>query len=325
MQDPNILQVLDSGRENGTIYLISPYMENGSVAEHGSTYKDPQQALGLIEAIVSGLKAIYGEGYVHGNLQPTNIMLDSVGRPLLADFAVKFQPGEMPTPYNSPEQVSGGVVDQRSDVYALGVLLYTLLVGQAPAPGTVVNLQAARPDVTQAVEQVILKAMAQNPDQRYQTPSEFNIALKNALHQAPPAMVAPAPAATPAQPQAPAQKGTNWMGIALGALLVLVMCLCLAWVGPRVMEYLNPTQPASVQPIQPQEQPPEQPAEQPPEQPAEQPPEQPAEQPPADQSSAPEQLPAGDEGGLNICNSLGLAGGIVLMGGALKLRRRKRG
>lgn len=106
----------------------------------------------------------------------------------------------------------------------------------------------------------------------------------------------------------------------MGALLVIVLCLIVAVFGPRVMEALNPqsTQPAIIQPIEP-------PAEQPP---AEQPPaEPPAEQPPADQpAEEPAQLPAGDEdgGGLDICGSLGIAGGIVFSGGALKLRRRKR-
>ena len=88
---------------------------------------------------------------------PTSCWIRRVDR-RLADFAIAFRQGETPTPYNSPEQVSGGVVDQRTDVYALGIILYVLLAGQAPAPGTLVNLQAARPDLPQSVGQVIQKA-----------------------------------------------------------------------------------------------------------------------------------------------------------------------
>lgn len=322
MQHPNILPVLDSGQVDGSDYLVTPFMENLSVANHLSSYADLNQAQTLIGAIVPGLEYIYNHGIIHGNLRPSNTILDAQGKPLLADFGIALRQGEMPTPYNSPEQAQGGVVDQRTDVFALGVLSYTILAGQTPVSGIAPSIRAIRPDVPQGVEQVILKAMAPGPDQRYQTPGEFHIALKNALLPAP----APAAAQAPvAQPQAPPQKGTNWMGIALGALLVIVLCLGAALVGPKLMEYLNPqaTQPAAVQPIEP---PADQPAE---ERPTREPitlPTRPPEQPP-EQPSA-EQLPAGDEGGgtqgLNICSSLGLAGGFVFMGGAFKLRRRKR-
>ena len=324
MQHPNILPVLDSGQAEGTYYLVAPFMEFRSVADRLSSYADLNQAQMLIGAIVPGLDYIYTKGIVHGNLRSNNIFLGSQGQPLLTDFGISLRQGEPPTPYNSPEQVRGAAVDRRTDVYALGVLLYTLLAGQAPAPGTAASIKAVRPDVPQAVGQVIGKAMAQNPDQRYQSPGEFYTALTHALQPAPAPASAQAQAPPPVQPQAPAKKGTNWTSIIVGALLVIVLCLIVAVFGPRVMEALNPqsTQPAIIQPIEPPaEQPP---AEQPPaEPPAEQPP---AEQPPAEQPAEPAQLPAGDEdsGGLDICGSLGIAGGIVFSGGALKLRRRKR-
>lgn len=310
MQHPNILPVLDSGVENGITYLVTPYMENGAVGDHRSSYTDLNRALGLVQAIIPGLQAIYNAGYVHGNLRSTNIILDPQDHPLLADFAIAFQKGETPSPYNSPEQVQGGAIDQRTDVYALGVLLYSLLAGQEPAPGTVVNLQAVRPDVPQNVEQAILKATAQNPDQRFQTPAEFQSALANAMQPIP----------QPAVSQAPVQKGTNWIGIGVGALLVIIFLSLAVIVGPQVVDYFNSSpQPIAEQPIQP----PEQPAEQPEEQPAEQP-----EEPPPEQPSASEKLPAGDEAGSSqgatICGSLGLAGGIVLMGGVISIKRRKR-
>jgi serine/threonine protein kinase len=313
MQHPNILPVLDSGVENGITYLVTPYMENGAVGDHRSSYTDLNRALGLVQAIIPGLQAIYSAGYVHGNLRSTNIILDPQDHPLLADFAIAFQQGETPSPYNSPEQVQGGAIDQRTDVYALGVLLYSLLAGQEPAPGTVVNLQAVRPDVPQNVEKAILKATAQNPDQRFQTPAEFQSALANAMQPIP----------QPAASQAPVQKGTNWMGIGVGALLVIVFLLLAVIVGPQVVDYFNSSpQPNAEQPIQLPEQPAEQPEEQPPAQPP------PDEAPPADQPSAPERPDSGEEASsgstLPVCNSVGLVGGIVLMGGVISIKRRRR-
>jgi hypothetical protein len=163
------------------------------------------------------------------------------------------------------------------------------------------------------VEKAILKATAQNPDQRFQTPAEFQSALANAMQPIP----------QPAASQAPVQKGTNWMGIGVGALLVIVFLLLAVIVGPQVVDYFNSSpQPNAEQPIQLPEQPAEQPEEQPPAQPP------PDEAPPADQPSAPERPDSGEEASsgstLPVCNSVGLVGGIVLMGGVISIKRRRR-
>jgi serine/threonine protein kinase len=321
IQHPNILPVLESGEENGVVYLVSPFMENRSVADHRASYREPNQLLGLLQGIVPGLQAIYNQGYVHGNLRSTNILLDAQGRPQLADFAIAFQPGEAPTPYNSPEQVGGGVVDQRTDVYALGIILYELLAGVLPPPGTVVNLQAARPDVPAVVAQVIQKATAQNPDQRFQNPGELQNALANALQPVAQPAPAQATATTTVEVQAPPQKGTNWMGIALGALAVIALCLCVVFVGPRVIESINPpaggSESDASQPVEP-------PADAPLEQPPEQPPEQ---QPPPEADQPPEQPPAEGSGSsvFPACaGSIGFAGGFVLLTGGFTIKRRSR-
>lgn len=323
MQHPNILPVLTSGQENNANYLLAPFMEHRSVAEQWSVYHDLYQAQALIAAIVQGLEYIYSQGYFHGNLRPTNILLGDQWQPLLADFSMAMRQGETPTRYNSPEQVQGGVVDQRTDVYALGVILYELLTGQAPAPGTVFNLSAKRPDLSQSVEQSILKATAQNPGQRFQTAREFLNALQAASSQ--PA-AAPAPAPTPptvsqnVQVQQP--RGTsNCFSVVLGGIGVLLAILCLVVAIPRVMNIINPQgtvmPPVAGQPIQPPEIQPTQPPEGIPTQ-APQEPEQPV---------APADTPAAGDGGVtlpSVCSSLGIGTGIVLMGGVLTLKRRKR-
>jgi serine/threonine protein kinase len=315
IQHPNILPVFDSGQENGLYCLVTPFMEKGSIADNLIAYTNPQQVVDLIHALLPGLQAIYQQGYIHGNLEPNNILLNAQGLPLLSDFAVNFRKSKQPTPYNSPEQVQGGPVDSRTDVYALGIIVYQLLVGKAPVPGAALNLQSARPDVPKNLEQVILKATAQNPDQRYQTPGEFQNALVDAMQltSQPPAPT-PTPQLSPSP--APERRGINWTGIVVGGILVVLLCILAVMVGPQLMNSLNPDteppQPVADQPIQPPASEPDQPVVEPPQDEA--PPE--ADQPPSED---------GNDSSQPVCGgSLGILGGFVFMGGALFRKRRYR-
>ncbi|MEE8568357.1 MAG: serine/threonine-protein kinase [Anaerolineales bacterium] len=313
MQHPSILPVVDSGQIENVGYLVTPYMQNRSVADQRSSYTDPNQVFALFKALAPGLEYIYSQGSLHGNLQSKNIILDDNRQPLLTAFGLVFRPGAAPMPTNSPEQVQGGAVDQRTDIYALGVILYELLAGQMPTPGTALNLQSVRPDLPPGVDQVILKATAQNPDQRYQNTGELLTAFTGALQPA--GEPTPAPTPAPPPPQPPPKKGFNWTGVILGVLLVAVLCLGAIVLGPMVMDYFNP----EVEPTM------EAPTAEVPtaEVPTELPPDEEPEPPPVETPEI--ELPIEDGGGLTeICNSLGLAGGIVLGGGIMARRRRRR-
>jgi serine/threonine protein kinase len=287
-------------------------------------FHDPNNASLLVGQITDGLEYIYAQGYIHGNLRSSNIYLDAQRRPLLSDFGMSLPPGGAQDPYLSPEQVQGGVVDRRTDVYALGILLYELLIGATPPAGIVANPRARRPDLPEAVDRVVLKAMAQNPDQRFQSPVEFRDALQNAVR---PLVSQPAPApsytSTPApevsqtvQVQQP--KGTNWTAIILGVLLVAVLAAAAFLIIPPLLQgdeaEVAPTQPPVEQPTQP---PVEQPTEPPQEQPTQPPPEQTLEQPP---EVPDDELPGGGTPG--ICSSLAMALGIAVLGLVLAYPKR---
>jgi serine/threonine-protein kinase len=242
----------------------------------------------------------------------------------------------------SPEQVQGGAVDQRSDVYALGVLLYEMLVGEPPPPGVVASLRGRRPDLPVAIERVVLKAMAQNPDLRFQSAAEFQNALEMAIAPpvqppAPKLEPAPAPAttATPAPTvsqsvQLEQPKGTNWAAIILGVLVVGLLGLALILILPRLGngEEAQPTPPPPETTI---EMPTQPPVEVTVEMPTQPPVEQPTQESPPDQptAEAPEQLPEGPDdsgGGLpGICGSIPLAGGIVVLGALSAILQRRAG
>jgi serine/threonine protein kinase len=331
MQHPNILPVYDIGQTEGTIYRVSALAEGGTLRGDGAWFQDTAHAVALMKQLTAALEYIHARGYVHGNLKSSNVLLDAQRRPLLCDFGLVQLAGGAPNPYMSPEQVQGGAVDQRSDVYAQGVLIYEMLVGEPPLPGVVASLRGRRPDLPVAIERVVLKAMAQNPDQRFQSAAEFQTALEMA---AAPPVQPPAPVREPAPTPAPAPaptvsqsvqmeqpKGTNWAAIILGVLLLGLLSLALILILPGLQneEEAQPTPPPVEVTVEMPTQPPVEQPTAPPEQPT-----LPPEQPPAE---VPEQLPEEPDdsgGGLpGICGSIPLAGGLVALSGVFAARRRR--
>jgi eukaryotic-like serine/threonine-protein kinase len=375
---PRLLEVYETGEVEGLVYRAERLAENGSLQNHlGSGTQNPfydtNRLINLFQEIVEGLEFIHSQGYIHGNLTSGNILLDAMMHPLLSDIGLPGRPGMAGSPYLAPEQVQGGMIDHRADVYALGVLLYTTLVGIAPPTGMVVSPRSSRPDVPEGVERVIFKAMAQAPDQRFQSASEFFNAMRSAFVIPPPP---PPPVYTPAPPVAPMpivsqtvnvagqKKGANWVAIILGVFLVLVLCIGAIFIYRMYSQnqsaapeaptqvppvIILPSQPPAVTQVLPtreprptNEPPPTQPPDQPttpaeqPTQPEQQPlPTQPPDQPttPAEQPTQPPQIeqpiyppvqerPRTD---LPFCGSVGLIGAPLVVIGANRLSKKKRG
>jgi serine/threonine-protein kinase len=315
---PNIMPLFDSGEENGFLYRVMEYVAGGVLHDHLYEYYEPGRAAVLINGIVAGLEQIHSQGYVHGNLMSSNIYIREGMHPLLADYGVPKGPADQLTPYMSPEQIRGEVVDKRTDVYALGVLLYEMLIGETPPAGVVASPRAKRPDLPEVVEKLIFKAMAQDPGARFQSSVEFRNALSAALQPVVPAAVPP-PVQTPqpVQPQPvpqPPPKKTNWAAIILTLILIIVICGGIA----LVVGYLTgdqtpsePTQAPGITEVVPTN-PPVQPTEEIPQ------PTQPPTEPGETQEAG--QLPELPE---DICGSVGFTGGILLLGGLVMIRRRK--
>ena len=311
LHHPNILPVHGSGQAEGLTYRVTPFMEGGTLRQNLFLFQDTNAMLQLINQVTAALEYIHSQGYVHGNLKSSNIYLDAQRRPLLSGIGATTMSGAVPDAYASPEQTQGGVVDKRSDMYALGVLLYEVLVGATPPPGMVVSLRSKRPDLPESIERVILKAMAQNPDQRYQSAAEFQTALQTAVQS--PAQAEALPATpTPAvsqNVQVSQPKGTNWTAIILGIFLVAVICGGLFFIVPRLMDGqgTDVVQPTAEQPL------PEQPTEAPPQ-------EQPPEEPPANLPEVPSDSPG--NGSPDICGSIGGVGGLAVFAFVIAKKRR---
>jgi serine/threonine protein kinase len=234
LEHPNVLRIYDYGQQDDLLYIVTRFVETGSLKDRLPPALSPQGAQRMVNPIAEALEYLHGQGVVSGNLKPSNILITEQGQPLLADlgYSQGIDVSERESVYLSPEQAQGTFADQRTDVYALGVLLYEMLVGEPPAPGAAPSPRLKQPDIPVEVEKVILKAMAQYPEQRFQTPGEFNRALNLALTPgAVPAAGPPEPTAAP-PPQAPppaARRGPSWVIILLGGLVVLcLLAVCVA-------------------------------------------------------------------------------------------------
>ena len=205
----NLLPIHEYGEQFGYPYLITPYMTNGSLAD---TLKQqgrctPNYALDVLQQVAAGLEYAHRKGIVHGTLKPANILLGTDQNLLVAGFGLVhmlqmrgIEQNDQPysyllsiadtflyaSTYIAPEVVQGQPIDPRSDIYALGVILFELLSGKPPFTGTspldtamqhvqrpLPSLHKLCPDIPISMELVINHALAHDPSQRFQRVGEL--------------------------------------------------------------------------------------------------------------------------------------------------------
>ena len=226
LQHPNILPLYDSGEADGLLYYVMPLIEGESLRERISREKQLQvdQAIAIIRSIAGAIDFAHARGVVHRDIKPENILLQD-GQPMVADFGIALAMSvaagarltetgiALGTPhYMSPEQALGDRdLDARSDVYALGAMLYEMLAGKPPFDaatvqgiiGKIVAEPAApvrldRPTVPVNVDAAIGVALQKLPADRFQTARGFAEALVNPSYVAPGSTQAVLAAARPA-------------------------------------------------------------------------------------------------------------------------------
>jgi uncharacterized membrane protein YgcG len=204
LHHPNILPVYDFGVQEDYTYIVMRYVENSTTLTDLMQDGAPMdQLVEYIVQVASALNYAHKQGIIHRDVKPGNILIDGEWA-LLSDFGlVKMsETGKhltstgtsMGTPaYMSPEQVIGKSVDHRTDIYALGVILHKVLTGAIPhdasTPIAVMHrrsiepvppLRTIKPDVPESLEHVVLRSLANKPDDRYATAIDFGNALKKA-------------------------------------------------------------------------------------------------------------------------------------------------
>ena len=208
LQHPHILALLDSGEENGIPYLVMELIEGGALNSRLGRPLPPREAVEIAKQIGRALDYAHAQGVVHRDVKPANIFLQRSPqgtRAVLADFGIAKVFGELGpkltqtgvgigTPeYTAPEQAMGEPVDGRSDLYALGIVLYEMLTGQPPYQGGTMDVISAHvqgqlPDprsrntgLPPAVSAVLVKALARQPQQRYASGAALAAALEDAI------------------------------------------------------------------------------------------------------------------------------------------------
>jgi branched-chain amino acid transport system substrate-binding protein len=222
LQHPHILPVFDYGQVEGYSYIVMPFLPSGTLTDslQGKPLPLPRIRQ-IIDQVGDALNYAHGRGMVHRDVKPSNILIDESGNCLLTDFGLARMVETsvnltatgtvMGTPaYMAPEQGSGHKIDARSDIYSLGIILYEMATGRVPyraeTPVAVVYMhissplplpRSLNPDLPEAVERVILKALAKNPDERYQTAGDLVAALDRAIAEAPAVIGESRPPVTP--------------------------------------------------------------------------------------------------------------------------------
>ena len=220
IQHPNLLPMLDYGEEDGFHYRVLMNGSEGNWSENKRWFNNNQAILRLFSQLSAALSEIHVFGYVYLNIRPFNIFFDDQRKAMLGDFGIAVSPEASKTdPYCSPEVGRQEPVDHRTDIYALGVLLYDLLTGNPPEMDRYVSLGLLRPDLPLEVEKVILKALSSHPEDRFQSVNTFQAALEAAFRYADISVVG--------IPMTPVQQTEKRKG-RLIALVTMLILLCLS-------------------------------------------------------------------------------------------------
>ena len=280
MNHPNIVSVFDFGHTTeGHLYFVMEFVE-GTTLHHliKAVGLKPVQSLELIVSVCEALQYAHSEGVIHRDIKPANILVDTKGRVKVTDFGLaRMDTTKTPeqwgqtmtgmvlgTPdYMAPEQKKGIRVDHRADIYSLGVMLYEMLCGEIPAG--IFDPPSMRVAVDERIDQVVIRAMQQEPDRRFASSGEMKTAVENIRNtplpekpasaaatvapaaQSGPGMIAPAPGTV----QNPAQSGyapVAKSGAPIGTLIA-AGCAVIA-VGVVLWKEFQPAKPV-VNPVPP--------------------------------------------------------------------------
>jgi serine/threonine-protein kinase len=205
LEHAHILPVYDFGEKDDVLYIVMRFLSAGDLSdlipEEGM---EIGQAVDIFSQIASALEYAHSKGIVHRDLKPSNVMLDDQGNAFLTDFGIAKSltadtnltatDNVVGTPtYMSPEQGLGEAIDGRSDIYALGAMLYEMLAGRPPFesdnPMSMMlkhineipeSPTSMREDIPTPIETVVLRALAKEPEDRYQSAAQMAQELQNA-------------------------------------------------------------------------------------------------------------------------------------------------
>jgi eukaryotic-like serine/threonine-protein kinase len=290
LSHPNIVSIYDRGEAEGTYYIAMEYLDGRSLKEL-IVARGPAPipiAIDYARQILAALRFAHRNGIVHRDIKPHNVLVDPEGRLKVTDFGIARAGASQMTEvgsivgtaqYLSPEQARGAAVDQTSDLYSVGIVLYELLTGSPPFSGdtpveiAMKHLSAApeapsrrRAEIPHDLDLVVLRALAKDPAERYETAEEMDadlarvgrglavseetaeaatMIMSRGAATAPTAAPSRAPAATYYDYEEPARSRPIWPWLL--AVLLLAGALVAGWaVYNQIQEQLNEARPVAV-------------------------------------------------------------------------------
>jgi serine/threonine-protein kinase len=202
---PNVVNVFDQGQDSDMAYLVMEYLPGITLRDLLQEHKTltSEQTLDILEAVLSGLAAAHKSGIVHRDLKPENVLLADDGRIKIGDFGLARAASANTATgaallgtiaYLSPELVTRGIADTRSDIYAVGIMMYEMLAGEQPFKGeqpmqiayqhandSVPTPSTKNPRVPAELDELVLWATAREPDER---PRDARVMLEQLLDTA---------------------------------------------------------------------------------------------------------------------------------------------
>ena len=189
LRHPHIITIFDIGATDDVVYMSMEYIEGGDLKDRIPVGFSAEEALRVVECIASALSYAHGEGVIHRDVKPANILFSSDHTPLLSDFGIAKQTtvdAELTSTgtilgspfYMSPEQAEGQQVDGRADIYSLGIIFYEMLTGDRPYPGDsaikiiVQHIQSPIPTLPEqykSYQQLLNLMIAKNREDRFES------------------------------------------------------------------------------------------------------------------------------------------------------------
>jgi serine/threonine-protein kinase len=211
LQHPNILPVFDYGEQGGRVYLVMQYVDSGlTLVDQIDGPMPVPHAVEVAVHVLAALGYAHQRGVVHRDVKPANVLMPTVTWPMLADFGIAHVLGDTggtkltkqgvvagTAAYMAPEQAFGLPVDARTDLYSMGVMLFEMLTGDVPfdadTPVAVLvkhayevppALRERNPNLQPELEEIVLKALAKDPNDRYPDAAAMVAALRDVLSDA---------------------------------------------------------------------------------------------------------------------------------------------
>jgi len=225
---PNVTTLFDAGEHEGRVFLVFEHLKGQSLrAEMAGRPMNVRRAVEIAIQIADGVAEAHAAGFIHGGLSPDTIGITAKGHAKIPAFELASHGGFEHTEagvrlrdYVSPEEARGQAVDDRSDIYSVGAVLYEMLTTRRPLHKGSAAPSAANPHVPKELDEIVLRAVAPNPDLRYQSVAALAAELRSA------AAIFDVRGISDEEPE-PVQRGRP--GRAVGLAGLILVALAIAW------------------------------------------------------------------------------------------------